>query len=118
MEWNQTSLDRLYLAFADKHYKMRMELNTDNRNLSEHWNRHIQKNFGVKIVRDLPVQTKNTDVRLIIQYRHMLNSLLNLINYENESIQNRVVIKNPDRHGQYLIVPADVAERILVFGMF
>lgn len=118
MEWNQTSLNRLYAAFSEKHYQMGVDLRTDRRNLSEHWNRHIQKNFGVKIVRDLPVQTKNTDVRLIIQYRHMLKSLLDLINYENNLIQNCVVIKNPDRHGQYLIVPGDIAERILVFGMF
>lgn len=120
MEWNRTSLDRLYLIFAEKHYKMGVDLLTDRRNLSEHWNRHLEKNFGIQIIRglDLKAKDKFKDGQLILQYRHLLNSLLDLINYENNLVQNRVVIKNPDRHGQFLIVPNDIAERILVFGMF
>jgi hypothetical protein len=116
MDWNKTSLDRLSLLFLDKHYKMGLELRTDRKNLSEHWNRHVEKHFGITIIRDIvhPKLNKNN----LSKSFSILNQLFELINFKNDLVKDAVIIKNPDRHGQYLVVPGDVAERILVFGMF
>lgn len=115
MEWNKNSVDLLEKKIRERHYKMGIELRTDRKNLSEHWNRHIEKHFGIRVINDI------TDVPNKVEGRAktfaVLNKIINIINLDNDLIKNALVVRNPDRNNQYLIVSADIAEKILVFGM-
>ncbi len=47
----------------------------------------------------------------------LFNNLLNLINYNNEMVADSVIIDNPDRLGQYILLKREMAEKILLLGM-
>lgn len=115
------SIVRLEALFADKYISMRLDAKTDRRNLSARWNKYI-KRYGAELVYNFSGKKKPA-----AKYRprvaedghplHTLENLLRLINFKNESVANSVIIKNPDRSGQYLLVPRDACEKILVLGM-
>ena len=46
-----------------------------------------------------------------------VNDIVNLINFRNDEVSGSVCVRNPDRTSQFLLVPRDVAEKILVLGM-
>ena len=47
----------------------------------------------------------------------VMRRLIECVNFQNETVSNGIILTNPDRVGQLLIVSRDIAERILVFGM-
>jgi hypothetical protein len=47
----------------------------------------------------------------------MLVNLIDMVNFRNGDISDALVIDNPDRPGQYILVQRDMAERIFVLGM-
>lgn len=113
MEWNQATIDKLTMLIIGKYVDIKQSLKTDRKNTSAHWNRYL-KNLEITLIADMrkkqPVPMKRTnDI--------VLERLISLVNFENEKIAGGLIIKNPDRMGQFLIVSRDVAERILVFGM-
>jgi hypothetical protein len=58
-----------------------------------------------------PSHRKDADPNAIFR------ELLDLLNFKNESVSGKVMVANPDRLGQWLLIPSDVVERALVLGL-
>lgn len=104
------SLERLFL---ERWQSMRISSKTDRRNLSAKWNRYLG-NYGAEVLHNFRGRrTKESDAHV----RHAFMNLVEIINRRNDRVAGSVVIKNPDRAGQFIILPRDMGERILVLGM-
>lgn len=113
-EWSAKANDDLYRLFRDKYRAMKEERRTDRRNFSAVWNKYLSS-YSVTVLRDERASfPKNR--RLPVYYASFLN-LMDIVNYDNGSVAGRVMILNPDRQGQFLLVPREVAERVLFLGM-
>jgi len=115
MDWDKKSLSELVGLFRKKHYHMRAELKTDRRNFSAIWNRYLE-NYGVILISDLTKSNKPYRNRYLQTDRMLLN-LIDMVNLRNGDISDALVLDNPDRPGQYILVQRDMAERIFVLGM-
>jgi hypothetical protein len=105
MNWNtKEEVDLLERAVAARHAKFYSELRTDRKNLSEIWNRHI-KEIGISLIRH------SRDKVLTI------HDIIGLINFRNPDVSDALCIRNPDRTGQFLLVPRDIASKIMMLGM-
>jgi len=114
MDWNQETVEKLSVLFHKKFHELFDKKWVDRKNRSAIWNKYI-KNYNCKVVRnDIPKIMEKSDVRAS---EVVLQNILKLINYSNESIADHLVFRNPDRYGQWILIPRDVAERILVLGM-
>lgn len=114
MEWNQAIVDKLTFAFSEKYKEMFGDNLTDRKNRSALWNKYL-KNYNCKLIRnDVPGKKGSGTLR---SQEIVCKNLIALINFKNEEVANALVIHNPDRFGQFLLIPKDIAERILVFGM-
>jgi len=94
---------------------MNIELKTDRKNLSSHWNLYL-KRYEARVLRfgdRKPKEPHSPYVSLSRQF----NGIIDLVNFKNDEVSNGLVISNPDRHGQHILISRDMAERILVFGM-
>lgn len=110
MEWNQENFDKLRALFREKWNSMQIESKTDRANFSAIWNRYLVKYDAVVF--------KNSGHKSqYLNSKQTLDSLIQLINFKHEEIANRLVLENPDRAGQWILIPRDVAERILVLGL-
>lgn len=106
MEWTGQELQRLQDKVSKRYDEFRKEnWNTDRKNLSELWNRHI-KQVGITGIRPPPNQ-KSVGFK----------EILDVINFRNEEVSDALCILNPDRVQQFLLVPRETAEKILVVGM-
>lgn len=115
MDWDKKSLSDLVGLFRKKHYHMRAENRTDRRNFSAIWNKYLE-NYGVVLISDLTKSNKPYRSRHL-QTDRMLANLIDMVNFRNGAVADALVIDNPDRPGQYLLVQKDMAERIFVLGM-
>jgi hypothetical protein len=113
MEWNEPAIDKLTKLFVDKYIDIKHSLNTDRKNTSAHWNRYL-KNYGITLIADM---RKKQSFPFKRDADHILAKLISVVNLENDKIAGSLLIRNPDRTGQLLVVSRDIAERILVFGM-
>jgi hypothetical protein len=104
--WTPEQVEALNRAVLLRYNSMRVSKKTDRRNFSEIWNRHLCTHGGV-VLKGLDENSPNNALRF----------LLNMINYENDTVSDALVIRNPDRPGQYILLPRDVASRILLLGM-
>lgn len=104
---DKSSLQVLESVLKDRWIKFKNDHPTDRKNLSELWNRHL-KGIGITGVRTKANKPQSAFV---------LNELINIINFRNDEVAGRVIVSNPDRVGQYLLIPSDIAEKILVLGM-
>lgn len=110
MDWNKKSVERVGILFSERWSAMRGERRTDRRNFSAIWNKYLE-GYGVTLL----VPPKDSK-----PYGHptlLLRRLMDLINLQNERVSDALIVPNPDRHGQYLLVPREVAQKILVLGM-
>jgi hypothetical protein len=112
MEWNQAIVEKLTSAFSEKYKDMFGVPTIDRKNRSALWNKYL-KNYDCRLIRN-DVPGKKGSVR---SQEIVCKNLIALINFKNEEVANALVINNPDRFGQFLLIPKDIAERILVFGM-
>ncbi len=120
MEWNSEIVEKLNMAFDEKYKAMfgaavsvytGRAIPTDRQNRTALWNKYI-KNYDCKLIRnDVPGK------KPIRSQEILSKNLIDLINFKNESVTNSVVIRNPDRIGQYILISRDMAERILAIGM-
>ena len=113
MEWTQDTIDKLQSMFVVKHGELCSSLKTDRKNLSAHWNMYL-KNFNIVQINNVekgrkPNFQRSRDI--------VMRRLIECVNFQNETVSNGIILTNPDRVGQLLIVSRDIAERILVFGM-
>lgn len=112
MDWNRAAIEKLGGLFQERWESMRDEKNTDRKNLSCHWNRHL-KQYEARVIRF--GDAKSDECKS--PYKRQVEGIINLINFKNNEVANGLVIENPDRFGQYILIQRDMAERILVFGM-
>ncbi len=105
MEWSRESIVQLEMIIGMK------EKNTDRRNFSVIWNKYLTI-YGATV---LGIHRK--DVKHTVPSVALFNNLLNLINYNNEMVADSVIIDNPDRLGQYILLKREMAEKILLLGM-
>jgi len=113
MDWDKKQVAELRVLFLRKHAEMRLRHKTDRRNFSAIWNRYL-KNYGVKLLCD---GSRGGSSSIATRAGTLLNNLIELVNYSNEDVSGALLLDNPDRPGQYLIVQRDIAERIMVLGM-
>lgn len=115
----------------DKWVEIRVRLHKESRgdpaNISASWNAYI-KGLGGMVVRGKGI-THRTVKRIVggkleNQSRRkdadpdaIFRELRDLLNFNNDLVSGKVMIANPDRFGQWLLVPSDVVERALVLGL-
>lgn len=110
MEWNKKSVEHLQDIFSKKYAEMKQGNKTDRRNFSARWNKYL-KGYGAEILHNFRGKGDNNHVTFT------LFNLVDLVNYRNEVVSDALVIRNPDRMGQYILVPRGMAARIMVLGM-
>jgi len=115
MEWNEQSLRVLTKLFLDKYVAIHDERMTDRLNRSLIWAKYLSS-YGAVVIRDEP-GPKKPQRRPNVSAGNTLQNLVDLVNFSNESVAGALLIRNPDRAGQYILVPRDMAERIMVLGM-
>jgi hypothetical protein len=110
MEWDRKSLLMLTDKFRERYYEMRKERPTDRRNFSVIWNRYLSS-YGITLLQS-PTKSKfRSDIPAL------LGRVMEVINYENDLVRDALIIGNPDRNSQYLLVPREAAQKILILGM-
>jgi len=108
MEWNKDDIKVLEEAVFSRHAAFRGENKTDRKNLSELWNRHVRQ-IGVTGVR--PPKNRKKSVGITV------HDLVDIINFRNSEVSDALCVRNPDRPDQYLLIPRDIASKILMLGM-
>jgi hypothetical protein len=117
MTWDQPTIHKLTSLFSEKHEQMfgSLKIGGDRKNRSAIWNKYI-KHYDIKIVRnDVPGKSQVSNISRASEI--VLSNLIEFVNLKNDSVANSLIIRNPDRYGQWLLIPRDMAERILVIGM-
>lgn len=113
MEWNETTVAKVSSAFQEKHKQMFDCTNVDRKNRSALWNKYI-KNYECKVIRNDVPGKNNQNLR---SGEVVFQNLVKTINFQNNLVANSLIIPNPDRYGQYILISRDMAERILAIGM-
>jgi len=124
MVWDSTAISKLNELVFARHRKFVLEQKTDRKNASALWNKYL-KSYDVQLIKGVvksPKRTiqralRNTSVKYDVSLPQMLREIIDLVNYKNEDVSGGLVIPNPDRSGQYILISREIAERILVFGM-
>lgn len=115
MEWNRETIQRLSSLFVEKYNSMKGEICTDRANMSALWNKYL-KGYDIRVIRNHGHNRKDRLYNLSNTH-HVVSNLINVINFHNECVADALIIDNPDRIGQYILVPRSKAELILVLGM-
>jgi hypothetical protein len=115
MDWDKESVERLEVLFMEKWTSMKNDLKTDRKNLSCHWNRYL-KQYEVRVLR-FGERKPNEPRSPYLSASQRFQGIIDLINFKNDEVANGLVIDNPDRVGQHMLIQREVAERILVLGM-
>lgn len=110
MEWDRKRIKELHLLFSEKYFKMRGMAKTDRRNFSAIWNKYLSR-YNAEVL--VNFRGKGDSVHVA----HTLANIIEIVNMRNEWVAGSLVIANPDRNGQYILVPRDMAERIMVLGL-
>lgn len=119
MNWNSDTVEKLNLVFHDKYKGMFSGGIHDRKNRSAIWNKYLDK-YGCVVVRhDVPMSTRGRKpvTNVLLNKDILIHNFVLLINMKNDLVSNGVVVKNPDRMGQWIVVSRDMGERILAFGM-
>jgi hypothetical protein len=124
MVWDSTAISKLNELVFVRHREFVLEQKTDRKNASALWNKYL-KSYDVQLIKGVvksPKRTiqralRNTSVKYDVSLPQMLREIIDLVNYRNEDVSGGLVIPNPDRSGQYILISREIAERILVFGM-
>jgi hypothetical protein len=115
MEWNQDTIHRLSNAFMEKYKSMIMGTRTDRANMSAIWNKYL-KGYDIRVIRNHALNRKGK-LGAQLGTNYVVIDLIRVINFHNEDVADALIIDNPDRIGQYMLVPRAKAEMILVLGM-
>lgn len=114
MEWDKDSLKRLSVAISERWSRFVSEKKTDRRNLSELWAKHLLE-LDIIVVRPAPNVKRPKTVTWDAQ--PILSRLVDIINNNNGHVAGALCVPNPDRPAQLVLVPRDLAAKILVVGM-
>lgn len=110
MEWDKEMIARLETSVRERFLALRKEIQTDRKNMSEIWNKKLRE-LDIRILRP------KKELRGSSAAVWLSGELIKLVNFDNERIVGCVLVCSPDRMGQYLLVPRDVANKILMLGM-
>jgi hypothetical protein len=131
MVWDSTAISKLNELVFVRHREFVLEQKTDRKNASALWNKYL-KSYDVQLIKGVVKSPKRTIQRALrntsVKYRldgalydvslpQMLREIIDLVNYRNDDVAGGLVVPNPDRSGQYILISREIAERILVFGM-
>lgn len=131
MVWDSTAISKLNELVFARHREFVLEQKTDRKNASALWNKYL-KSYDVQLIKGVVKSPKRTIQRALrntsVKYRldgalydvslpQMLREIIDLVNYRNDDVAGGLVVPNPDRSGQYILISREIAERILVFGM-
>jgi len=108
MEWTVQELQVLQDAVFKRYREFRVEKSTDPKNLSELWNRHVIQ-VGITGIRP---KGKSPRHKLLAA-----SDIIEVINFRNSEVSDALCIMNPDRPGQFLLVPREKASVIVMLGM-
>jgi hypothetical protein len=114
MEWDREAVSRLQLLFLRKHVEMGAKHKTDRRNFSAIWNRYLA-GYDATLLGDKPSGKVSKSGEMVAN--RLLLSLVNMVNFDNCKVASGLVIDNPDRPGQYIVLQREIAERIMVLGL-
>jgi hypothetical protein len=106
MEWNQELIDRIFAIFQEK---WRTFADQDRKNRSAKWNAYL-KQLGCNLAHDLSKRRREGP-------ETVMNDLVRLINFRNSEVADGILIRNPDRAFQFIVLSRDLAERCLMLGM-
>lgn len=106
MDWNKEKLKGLHRIMAEAFINMQGSRKTDRKNMSELWNRRLEL-VGAKVVRHRHVKQGYVSSLMVSRLVEIINS----------GPLDSLCVPNPDRSGQYILVPRDMAEKILVMGL-
>jgi hypothetical protein len=106
MEWNQELIDRIFAIFKEKWQTF---AGLDRKNRSARWNAYL-KQLGCNLAHDL-------SKRRVEGPTTTMNDLVRLINLRNSEVADGILISNPDRAFQFIVLSRDLAERCLMLGM-
>lgn len=114
MDWDRNSIIRLSSALSERWSRFSSEKKTDRRNLSELWCKHLLS-LGIVVVRPAP----NAKRKLTVKYdaQPLLSRLVDIINNQNAQVADALCVPNPDRPAQLVLVPRELAVKILAIGM-
>ena len=110
MEWDKEMIARLETSVRERFLALRKEIKTDRKNMSEIWNKRLRE-------LDIQMLRPKKELRGSSAAVWLSGELIRLVNFDNDRIVGRILVCNPDRIGQYLLVPRDVANKILMLGM-
>lgn len=121
MVWDSTAISKLNELVFARHREFLIEQKTDRKNSSALWNKYL-KNYDVQLIKGVvksatPVKYGIDGARYDVSPHQMLREIIDLVNYRNDDVSGGLVVPNPDRSGQYILISREIAERILVFGM-
>lgn len=129
MVWDSTAISKLNEMVFVRHREFVLEQKTDRKNASALWNKYL-KSYDVRLITGLPGNAKKShdELRLPgtipgwgsstgVSLPQLLREIIDLVNYRNDDVSGGLVVPNPDRSGQYILISREIAERILVFGM-
>lgn len=114
VEWDRDAVARLRGLFWRKHIEMRAKHKTDRRNFSAIWNRYLA-GYDATLLGDKPSGKVSKSDEMVAN--RLLVSLVNMVNFDNGKVASGLVIDNPDRPGQYIVLQREMAERIMVLGL-
>lgn len=111
MEWDQKGIEEISRLLRVKHREMLEGHKTDRRNFSAIWNRYL----GVYGVTLLGVGRK--DVKENAPSMALFINLVNMVNQRNDLVADALILDNPDRIGQFIVIKREMAEKILILGL-
>lgn len=111
MEFNKENIRKVHDIFFLKHGEIRRERPTDRANLSALWNKYL-KGLGISTL-----ENRKAKRHQALLSTYLLNELVDIVNYRNEVVAGAIIIPNPDRTEQFILVPRELAERALVIGL-
>lgn len=111
MEWDKKSVGLLSAAIRDAYNSRKMQARTDRMNFSAIWNKKLSE-IGVTVLRAANPVTPRAGL-----VAPMFQELVETVNYRNALVCDALMVPNPDRAHQFLLVPREVASKILVLGL-
>lgn len=111
MDWDEKAIREMNAILQSKHREMQRAQGTDRRNFSAIWNRYLNA-YNASVIGITRKDVKRNEPNMAL----FLN-LANMVNYRNDLVSDALILDNPDRLGQYIVIKRDMAEKILILGM-
>jgi hypothetical protein len=113
--FSRDTLDKAVQVFKDKHLEIQgrlfKERRGDRANVSAAWNKYVKELNGTII------RGKRHGGPSVGYHAGLVTEMQDLINFKNERVSGSVILPNPDRAYQFMLIPRDVVDVALVLGL-